>query len=218
MRRPAASPSSAPRLPRPRPTPGTALGLSALIALLGACVGGGEASDEPADDPSAEATPAAASTEPFPSFEPLRFDAYGLELRVPTGFEVVGGSGRGDRRVLASSVEELRLEIEVGELVARPGLESFLTEARRGVERVSRQDTLPRGVEVLGFDPEGHIVRRRLVQLAPSVVLRLTARYPSVARVRAGAIADSVFTSPTFTGDFTGAPGDPGPPAFVPQR
>lgn len=191
---------------------------ASLVVFLGACGGGGASPEASTDDAPVEAEPAPGTpTSPFPSFEPLLFDAYGLEVRVPSGFDVVGGSGRGDRRTLESTAEQLRVEIEVGELVARPGLETFLADARRGLERVSRQDTLPRGVEVLGFDAEGRVVRRRLVQLAPEVVLRLVARYPPVARVRAGAIADSVFVSPTFTGDFRGSPGDPGA-AFVPER
>jgi len=192
--------------------------VASLVVFIGACGGGEEPPESPTDDAPVEAEPAAeASANPFPSFEPLRFDAYGLEVRVPSGFEVVGGSGRGDRRTLESTAERLRLDVEVGELVARPGLETFLTEARRDLARVSRQDTLPRGVEVLGFDAQGRVVRRRLMQLAPEVVLHLAARYPSVARVRAGAITDSVFASPAFTGDFTGSPDDTGT-GFVPRR
>lgn len=187
--------------------------------IVSACGGAEEPPDEVDGGPPAGVEPVAhASTARFPAFEPLRFDAFGLEVRVPSGFEVVGGSGRGDRRTLESSAEELRLEIEVGDLVARPGLETFLAEARRGIERVSRQDTLPRGVEVLGFDPEGRLVRRRLMQLAPQVVLRLVAHYPPVARIRAGAITDSVFASPTFTGDFTGPSGGRAPTGFVTRR
>lgn len=189
----------------------------ALLLPLMACGGEGEAED-PGGGAAAGSTPTAdTSGAPFPSFEPLRFGAYGLGVRVPSGFEAVGGSGRGDRRTLESAEEELWLEIEVGEGVVRPGLDTFLSEARRGVERVSRQDTLPRGVEVLGFDAEGRVVRRRLVLLAPQVVLRMDARYPEAVRVRAGAITDTVFASPTFTGDFGDAPGEPGASGAVPR-
>lgn len=193
--------------------------MASLLMIVTACGGAEEPPDHAGSSPTTGAEPVAdVPAAPLPSFEPLRFDAYGLEVRVPSGFEIVGGSGRGDRRTLESTTEELRLEIQVGDGVARPGLETFLAEARRGMERVSRQDTLPRGVEVLGFDTEGWLVRRRLVHLAPRVVLRLAARYSPATRVRAGTITDSVFASPTFTGDFTGASGGPVASGVVPGR